>query len=634
MAGYDEQRGKSNNAVDAERENRFPASTLAKKLGVSTEAIRKTLESSEWHHTSGWYNETNYYDGDLLIRLAQGEPVDDVSDLEVARAQEELARVRSYRKPKDEEVVHENCTVKWPEWSGPKKWRKSKECQEDGCRVVVKGKSATVYFPDGRTMTKRLNCTGFDFGKTCSVVLHDQETPPIPELRSRRPHLEPLEARNLLSGPGSLDTTFGTDGLATAGFTTGGDQANAVAVQIDGKLIAAGQANGGASFAAARFNADGSLDTSYGTEGEVTTPLTGATAASAVAVTLQSDGAAILAGSQRRTVVTGRRKNQVTSNYWGFALVRYTTGGALDPTFGSGGTVVTPFGATGTGYARAVAVQTDGKIVAAGLANTAGQYNFTLVRYNTNGSLDTGFGSGGKVTTPFATPSRIVGMAIQGDGKIVAAGYTEPSYNSESGHVLTVARYNTDGSLDPTFGSGGVVSLPNPAGTSTQRDTRAMALQSDGKIVVVARWSTDGQFDLVRFNPDGTLDPTFGTGGEVLTTFPATNDQRYPSDVTVQTDDKIVVGGYASGTITDGSWATIAVRYNPDGSLDTGFGNGGIAAAATYNKGYGVAIQPSSGRIVVAGRNNGYGGLIALTGFVGGETTPSPRRRRPRREAR
>jgi hypothetical protein len=166
MAGYNWQRGKSNNAVDAERDNCFPASTLAKKLGVSAEAIRKTLEPSEWHHTSGWFNETNYYDGDLLIRLARGEPVDDVSDLEVARAREEWARLRSYRKPKDEEVVHENCTVKWLEWRVSKRWRKAKEYQEADCRVVVKGEFATVYFPDGRKKKKRLNCTGFGFWKT------------------------------------------------------------------------------------------------------------------------------------------------------------------------------------------------------------------------------------------------------------------------------------------------------------------------------------------------------------------------------------------------------------------------------------------------------------------------------------
>jgi hypothetical protein len=98
VAGYDRRRGKSNNAVDAERENWFPASLLAQKLGVSTATIKETMEPVEWHHTSGWFNETDYYDGDLLIRLARGEPVEDASDLEIARAREALAQLRAYRR--------------------------------------------------------------------------------------------------------------------------------------------------------------------------------------------------------------------------------------------------------------------------------------------------------------------------------------------------------------------------------------------------------------------------------------------------------------------------------------------------------------------------------------------------------
>src|SRR5262249_40283533 len=161
-------------------------------------------------------------------------------------------------------------------------------------------------------------------------------------------------------------------------------------------------------------------------------------------------------------------------------------------------------------------------------------------------------------------------------------------------------------------------SVPNPSGTTTQRDTRAVALQSDGKIVVDALWSTYSQFDLVRLNLDGTLDTTFGTGGEVLTTFPASNNQRYANDVTVQADGQIVVGGYYTAPLPGGIQPVI-VRYNSDGTLDSTFGTGGVATAALYNVVLGVAIQPTTGRIIVAGRNNGNGGQFALTGFVGGE---------------
>jgi uncharacterized delta-60 repeat protein len=440
-------------------------------------------------------------------------------------------------------------------------------------------------------------------------------------MQRRRPTLEALEGRSLLSGPGSLDTTFGIGGLATADFTAGSDGARSVAVQVDGKLIAAGSAASSASsFAAVRFNADGSLDTSYGNGGKVTTTFPGATDAKGGHLALQPDGKVVQAGLQERAVVSGKGKNQVTTYYDDFALVRRTADGALDPTFGSGGRVVTSFGTTVNGAAFAVAVQADGKIVAGGPSNASGQDSFMLVRYNADGSLDTGYGAGGMVTTRFATPAELMDMVIQGDGKVVAAGYTEPSPSSGLGQVMTVVRYNTDGSLDPTFGSGGVFSLPNPAGTSTQRNTRAVAIQPDGKIVVGALWSTYSQFDLVRLNTDGTLDTTFGTGGEVLTTFPAYNNSRIPNDVTVQSNGQIVVGGYYTAPVP-GGLQPVVVRYNADGSLDTTFGNGGFASAAMYNVVSGVAVQPTTGRIIVAGRNNGNGGQFALTAFVGSGTT-------------
>src|SRR5262249_17951851 len=135
-----------------------------------------------------------------------------------------------------------------------------------------------------------------------------------------------------------------------------------------------------------------------------------------------------------------------------FALARYTTGGSLDTTFGSGGTITTDF-AGNPDQASAVALQRDGKIVVVGETNAfrgLGVEDFALARYNTRGSLDTSFGSAGKVTTDFAGgPDRAFGLAIQSDGKIVAAGY--------AGFRFALVRYSTDGSLDAGFGIGGKV---------------------------------------------------------------------------------------------------------------------------------------------------------------------------------
>ena len=211
----------------------------------------------------------------------------------------------------------------------------------------------------------------------------------------------------------------------------------------------------------------------------------------AQAVALQPDGKIIAAGSSDGT----------------FALARYTPDSALDSSFGSRGTVTTPFG-RGSAYASALALAPDGRIVAAGVAGS----EFALARYNADGSLDTSFGDGGKVTTGFdpadVTDDRVAEIVLQPDGKIVAAGTI---YNG-SNYDFALARYDPDGSLDSGFGAGGTVTTalgPNHDFAS------ALALQPDGKIVVGGlseQLSGDG-FALARYNADGSLDMNFGMLG-------------------------------------------------------------------------------------------------------------------------
>jgi uncharacterized delta-60 repeat protein len=161
----------------------------------------------------------------------------------------------------------------------------------------------------------------------------------------------------------------------------------------------------------------------------------------------------------------------------GFELARYNTDGSLDISFGTGGKVVTPFG--GYAVASAVAIQSDGKIVAAGRSLIGNVSNFALARYNTNGSLDTTFGMGGKVVTLIGGSSFASAVAIQSNGKIVAAGNTRPNLGF-SFLYFALARYNTNGSLDTSFGSGGIVETP--IGNSSAA-ANAVAIQPDGRIV-------------------------------------------------------------------------------------------------------------------------------------------------------
>ncbi len=291
---------------------------------------------------------------------------------------------------------------------------------------------------------------------------------------------------------GTLDPTFGVGGKVTTAFDTGDDAVNAVVVQSDGKLVAAGFATIGGlqAFALARYNANGSLDTTFGGDGLVSTEI-GASAATATALLLQADGKLVAAGEV-----------SVSSKDHNFVLVRYNADGSLDATFGSGGTVTTTFGGSRDG-ANAVILQPDGKLVAAGVATSAGEV-FGVVRYNADGTLDTTFGSGGKVVLKLGTlANQVNALALQPDGKILAAGSTSAGLSN-----IAVFRLRTDGKVDkPTFGGSGAVATGIPDLSSS---ANALVLQPDGKFVAAGMTEgtgIDSLFFLVRYLGDPPYTP-------------------------------------------------------------------------------------------------------------------------------
>ena len=211
--------------------------------------------------------------------------------------------------------------------------------------------------------------------------------------------------------------------------------------------------------------------------------------------------------------------------------------GSLDDSFGSGGKVITPVGSSND-LRNAMALQNDGKILVAGCSLGSNQ-DFAVVRYNPDGTLDTGFGNGGNVITPVGSSNdRGYALALQNDGKILVAGY---SYNG-SNPDFAVVRYNPDGTLDTGFGSGGKVITP--VGSSDDFGY-AMALQNDGKILVAGHIiKSHWDFAVVRYNPGGTLDTGFGSGGKVITPVGSSDDKGHA--IVVQNDGKILVAGYSS----------------------------------------------------------------------------------------
>jgi uncharacterized delta-60 repeat protein len=273
-------------------------------------------------------------------------------------------------------------------------------------------------------------------------------------------------------------------------------------------------------------------------------------------------------------------------------------GGGGRAGFGTAGKVRTDFG--GDDSANALAIQPDGKIIAAGRTGPA----FALARYTRDGRLDRRFGSGGRVVTDFGAPAGkdalllqhgAAAVAIEGDGKIVAAG--------GRGSDFALARYLPDGRLDPTFGEGGKVVTDIPAhprrfAEFLERGANAVAIQPDGKIIAAGAGAQS--FALARYTWDGRLDRSFGSGGEVFTDFgghpPQVED--YAEALAVQADGKIIAAGGRSGELFE------LARYLPNGHLDPGFGRGGRVVTNRGDSGYDVvqalALQPD-GKVIAAG---------------------------------
>jgi uncharacterized delta-60 repeat protein len=255
------------------------------------------------------------------------------------------------------------------------------------------------------------------------------------------------------------------------------------------------------------------------------------------ALALQEDGKIVVAG-QAYTATTDRD----------FALARYNPDGSLDATFHRDGTVTTPIGSgSSPDYAHAVAVRPDGKIVVAGQASNGSNDDFAIARYNTDGSLDTNadadpavhFDTDGKVTTDISGNDVVHDAVVQEDGKIVVAGRAFNGNNND----FAVARYNPNGSLDTTFGSDldlqGVVKT-NFSGFHDE--AFGLALQDDGRMVLAG--GSGGDFALARLNSDGSPNASFDTDGKQKTDFFGSTDAAL-GGVAVQEDGKIVAAGYA-----------------------------------------------------------------------------------------
>jgi len=335
----------------------------------------------------------------------------------------------------------------------------------------------------------------------------------------------------------------------------------------------------------------GSLDLTFDTDGFVVSPF-GANEDKANAIAVQADGKIVVAGFSE------------IGDVFEWALIRCNVDGTLDNTFDSDGKVNTAINATDN-RAYAIAIQNDGKIVVAGYYSNGTSYDFAVVRYNSDGSLDNLFGNNGIATAEFSEDSndRAFAMAIDAESKIVVSGFTSQNGTNRD---FGLVRFMSDGNLDVSFDDDGIVTTILENGDD---EIQSILIQNDGKIVA-AGYSFDFQvrkFAAVRYNQNGSIDSSFGANGIVKTSIGGIDDAAYAA--VLQADGKIILTGYTIGETYD--FATL--RYNSDGSIDSTFNSDGIVITSFSTNDadlpYTISLQ-SDGKIIVAGNSSSNFALV------------------------
>lgn len=451
---------------------------------------------------------------------------------------------------------------------------------------------------------------------------------------------------------GSVDTTFGTNGTGVVYLDFGQQsQISAMVLQPDGNIVVAGVSGNTTSFALARYQTNGTLDASFGTGGTVVTPVTFGTASGLL---LEADRKIVAVGSGEgpghsgsdfavfryttngvldasfgggtgevfthispiasgysdsanavgyqlgnntpqnpdKLVVAGMYTQVASPALWGFAVARYNLDGSLDTSFGNGGIVTNSIGSASAegDFAQAVIVQGFSihprLITVGGYGQNGSDYYFALARYTASGALDTSFGGNGTGKAILHNAGTAYSMALQ-SGEFVLAGTVVLGSDLSD---FTAARFTSGGVLDTNFGTAGIITADMIDNTA---QATSLAIQPNGAIVVAgeAYNTLNNICALARYNPDGSLDASFGANGKVTTSL-----APIPNAVQVQKDGRIVGAGQLNGFAL--------VRYNPDGSLDGSFGSGGISTNGPSGLPYGMVLQPD-GKIVIAGKTSG-----------------------------
>ena len=396
----------------------------------------------------------------------------------------------------------------------------------------------------------------------------------------------------IFAASGDLDRTFGHVGFKTTSITGSYDRGYGIVRQPDGKIILVGNRNedSGSAITLIRYNADGSLDTTFDGDGKVLDE-----AGRTNAVALQADG---------KIVITGKT-SEINGTF--FAVFRYNPDGSPDSSFGNNGKFKSAISLLG----NAIAILPDGKIVVAGTGGAPFSNNFAAARLNPNGTFDTTFNGSGTVNTPIGdaidgTNIRKT-LAIQPDGKIIVGG---TSQFGATGKDFTLVRYNSNGSLDSTFGGGGGIVQTSFSNSAQNEFLQSIALDSNGRIAAAGYADTataEQSFALARYNSDGSLDSSFSDDGKlIIKTRPNTFERA--NVVTIQTRGKILIAGTSGYSRRDFA----LVRFNSNGTLDTNFGLNGVVYTRVSEE-----VSGELNALTIAPNGDIFGGGLAENGSGG-----------------
>jgi uncharacterized delta-60 repeat protein len=388
---------------------------------------------------------------------------------------------------------------------------------------------------------------------------------------------------------GVVDNTFGTNGIAITNFSGLNSGASAITIQNDGKILLAGKVNGsaGSDFALARYNSNGSADLNFNTTGRVSTNFD-----------FYDRTTSVIVDNNGKIYVGGISDNGSGSRH--MRITRYNANGVLDSSYNNGtGSLLLLFGNSPDDVLSKIKLQQDGSVVACGFTNlNSTASDIALVRILTNGTLDITFGNSGLVQVDISNSSDAANfLAIQNDGKIITVGYST-SVSGPFNNSYTCLRFNSNGTRDAGFGNNGIISDKL---TNSFNNYSALYVQPDTKLLAVREDNKDGNglqtfFD--RFNSNGSIDNSFGQNGSLL----VTSEFGFPA---FQPDGKFIKFGFSPTNNGD----FLILRFNPNGTPDTSFGiNGSVISDFGGAESAGsIAFQPD-GKIIVGGSNRSANG--------------------------